>query len=114
LLFGNNIYVAADKIACCTDSDCPSKDGRKGICESHACRWGPCYDNSNCDPGYCCETAAYSGASITITPPYGCVKEGTIKDDKYLCDPPRWTSSSQTVFDFLFSYFKDFVKRIMG
>jgi hypothetical protein len=73
--------------ACCqTDSDCPSKDGRKGTCVNNICTWGDCGSNSDCDPGYCCELAI----SSTKTTTYGCVVNGTIKDNKYLCDPPEW------------------------
>jgi hypothetical protein len=79
-------------VTCCqTDGDCPAEDGRKGRCVNYICTWGDCGSNSDCDPGYCCEMAAYAGATKTTT--YGCVKSGTIKDNKYLCDPPEWNSN---------------------
>jgi len=83
------------KCGCLYDSDCPAKDGRKGRCDptTHTCEWGPCGENSDCDPGYCCEAKV---GSITINPPYGCVVNGTIKDNKYLCDPPEWNGASKT------------------
>jgi len=31
--------------------------------------------------------------SSTKTTPYGCVASGTIKDSKYLCDPPEWNTN---------------------
>jgi hypothetical protein len=105
------------KCGCLYDSDCPSRDGRKGTCDptTHTCKWDPCRYNSDCDAGYCCEKAAYLGASITINPPYGCVSQGTIKDNKYLCDPPEWNGASkQTIFDLLFSHFKSLIQKIMG
>ena len=62
-------------------------DGRKGRCVNNICQWDPCRENSDCDLGYCCELAI----SSTKTTTYGCVKSGTIKDNKYLCDPPEWS-----------------------
>jgi hypothetical protein len=112
-----NVRCIDGKCGCLYDSDCPSRDGRKGRCDptTHTCKWDPCRENSDCDAGYCCEKAAYSGASITINPPYGCVSQGTIKDNKYLCDPPEWNGASkQTIFDLLFSHFKSLIQKIMG
>jgi len=100
------------KCGCMYDSDCPSIAGRKGTCVNNICQWGPCKENSDCDPGYCCEAKV---GSITINPPYGCVSQGTIKDNKYLCDPPEWNGASkQTIFGLLFSYFKILIQKIMG
>ncbi|MBS7631676.1 hypothetical protein KEJ47_08960 [Candidatus Bathyarchaeota archaeon] len=75
-------------VQCCSDADCTSKDNRVGKCASNVCQWGPCFANSDCSSGYCCEQVV---GSITIG--YGCVSKGTIKDSKYLCDPPEWTST---------------------
>jgi len=99
-------------VCCQYDSDCPAKDGRKGICDTttHICEWGPCRYNSDCDAGYCCEKEVGS-----ITTGYGCVVNGTIKDNKYLCDPPEWNhASNQTIFDLLFSHFKSLMQQIIG
>jgi hypothetical protein len=93
-----NVRCIDGKCGCLYDSDCPSRDERKGRCVNNICQWDPCRENSDCDPGYCCEKVAYSGASITINPPYGCVSQGTIKDNKYLCDPPEWNGASNKLF----------------
>lgn len=118
-----NCVVGKCSVECCVDADCASKDNRIGKCCSpggtacssgydYKCKWGPCTYNSDCDSGYCCEKAAYSGAAITIRPLNGCVGRGTIKNNKYLCDPPEWSSTESSaqkfnIFDSAFSYFKN-------
>jgi hypothetical protein len=76
---------------CLYDADCPVKDNRKGFCDTttYRCKWDNCASNSDCDTGYCCEKVVG-----TITTAKGCVPKGTIKDSKYLCDPPEWNSTS--------------------
>ena len=81
----NNPKCVDGHCGCLTDDDCPSKDNRKGICRNNICEWGPCSSTKiHCDPGYCCEAEV---GDITISPPYGCVQQKTIKDSQYLCGP---------------------------
>jgi hypothetical protein len=81
----------------------PVKEGRVGTCtSSYVCEWDDCYANPDCADTYCCELAV----SPTKTTTYGCVKEGTIKDSKYLCDPPSWNYLDQQKENLLVSIVK--------
>jgi len=102
---------------CYYDSDCPVNQTThvRGKCCSpygHAlepdcdrdnpdykCKYKSCESNSDCDYDYCC---THEGPSTTGNPgpgetPGRCVKEGTIVDDVYLCDPIEGWGSDKTV-----------------
>jgi hypothetical protein len=74
---------------CCNDNDCTNAGttceaqgypNRYALCDlnTHTCsRCGSCSYNSECEPGYCCESIQAGGSGGTQ-----CVQIGTISDDK--------------------------------
>jgi hypothetical protein len=75
---------------CCSDADCPAKDNKVGKCNlnTYRCEWPPCSSNADCVAGSCCvddPNGPKPGTGV-------CVGKGKYSD-KYLCDPPEWTSN---------------------
>jgi hypothetical protein len=53
----------------------------EGPSPTYTCYCGPCEENSDCEPGYCCTAHSPGGPGET---PGECVNKGTVKDE-YLC-----------------------------
>ena len=112
-------------VECCNDNDCISKSNRIGKCDSpsgtdnletsgytYECWWGECSIPADCDTDYCCELQV--GLKTTT---YGCIQKGTIKDSKYLCDPPDWASNEPqseknipSIINVLWNFFANLIK----
>jgi len=116
------------------DSDCPpggTNNLVKGKCDSpsgtdnpdtsgytYTCYWPACTKNDECVDNYCCDKdpaipAADQGSG---TCNWGPSSSSRIYKNKYLCDPPEWssdikTTSNKSVLDLIFIFFSHFFQR---
>ena len=118
-------------ICCKYDSDCPAKDNVKGKCDSpsgtdnpdtpgytYTCYWKPCSKNDECVDNSCCDKdpaipAADQGSG---TCNWGPSSSSRIYKNKYLCDPPEWssdvkTTSNKDILEVIFAFFSHFFQR---
>jgi hypothetical protein len=111
------------RCGCMYDSDCPPGGPNnlvKGKCDTstHTCYWPPCKYNSDCVDNYCCDKdpAIPTADQGSGTCNWGPSSSSRIYKNKYLCDPPEWssyveTTSNKSVLDLIFIFFSHFFQR---
>jgi hypothetical protein len=110
----NNYCLITKSFCGCTAiADCcdPSYNSNlRGKCDTntHTCYWPPCKKNEDCVDNSCCDKEVGGTGN--------CVGQGTIFNQKYLCDPPEWssdvkTTSNKDILEVILDFFSYFFQR---